>query len=381
MKYLPLIFAGIARHRVRTALIAAQIAFVFMLFGLLQGLDASMTEAIRRTHAERMFVGSRLGASDVLPVSLWPQLQKVPGVARATFESQLPCTYRDSKQYAWALGVDPASYFAVYYENRTTPVQLQAFEHLRAGALVGAVMAQRFGWKAGQHVTLQCLVPRTNGSSDWEFDIVGEFQETERPELSDILLINYAYLNEARAVNRDAVNIYGLVVRNPAEIADIARTIDSLFANSPNPTESRSESESAQQNRSWIGDVGFLARSISIAAFAALVVAAATLAMQSIRERRRDIAVLKVTGFSELHVHVLVLAESMVVWVAAAAVGLCIAAVVLPRAQQLIGRGGVLPVTVAGVGLLCAAVFGAISALVPAWHASRTTLVEALSDQ
>ncbi len=381
MKYLPLIFAGIARHRVRTALIAAQIVFVFMLFGVLQGLDASLAQAVRRTHAERMFVGSRLGASDVLPVSLWPQLQKVPGVARVTFESQLPCTYRGPRQYAWALGIDPASYFAVYYENRTTPAQLHALQSLRTGALVGAVMAQRFGWQAGQHVTLQCFVPQTSGSSDWQFDIVGQFQETERPELSDILLINYSYLNEARAVNRDGVNNFGLVVRDPAEVADIGRTIDSLFANSANPTETRSESESAQQNLNWIGDVGFLARWISIAAFAALVVAAATLAMQSIRERRRDIAVLKVTGFSDLRVHLLVLTESVVVWVSSAAVGLCIAAVALPRAQYLIWRGGALPVTVAVAGLLCALVFGAISALVPAWHASRTTLVEALSDQ
>jgi len=150
--------------------------FVFMLFGLLQGLEASMRLAIRQSHAERMFVSSRLGSTDLLPVSLWRQLQKVPGVARVAFESQLPCTYRGPRQYAWALGVDPASYFAVYYENRTTAAQLAAFEHTRAGALVGADMAHRFGWKVGQHVTLQCFVPRASGTPDWEFDIVGELR-------------------------------------------------------------------------------------------------------------------------------------------------------------------------------------------------------------
>jgi len=303
----------------RSALIAAQIVFVFMLFGLLQGLEASMRLAIRQSHAERMFVSSRLGSTDLLPVSLWRrQLQKVPGVARVAFESQLPCTYRGSRQYAWALGVDPASYFAVYYENRTTAAHLAAFEHTRAGALVGADMAHRFGWKVGQHVTLQCFVPRASGTPDWEFDIVGEFQDMERPDFSDLLLINY--------------------------------------------------------------DIGWLARSISIAAFAALVVAVGALAMQSIRERRGELAVLKVVGFTGMQVQLLVLMESAVLWVSSALVGLCAAALVLPRAQSLVGQS-VVPLAVVGAGLLCALALSAVSAFVPAWQASQLQLVDALAEQ
>jgi len=292
--------------------------FVFMLFGLLQGLEASMRLAIRQSHAERMFVSSRLGSTDLLPVSLWRQLQKVPGVARVAFESQLPCTYRGPRQYAWALGVDPASYFAVYYENRTTAAHLAAFEHTRAGALVGADMAHRFGWKVGQHVTLQCFVPRASGTPDWEFDIVGEFQDMERPDFSDLLLINY--------------------------------------------------------------DIGWLARSISIAAFAALVVAVGALAMQSIRERRGELAVLKVMGFTGMQVQLLVLMQSAVLWVSSALVGLCAAALVLPRAQSLVGQS-VVPLAVVGAGLLCALALSAVSAFVPAWQASQLQLVDALAEQ
>ena len=84
----------------------------------------------------------------------------------------------------------------------------------------------------------------------------------ERPDFSDLLLINYDYLNEARALNRDRVNIYGVAVGNPAEGADIGRAIDSLFANSANPTQTASESESAQRSFRWIGDIGRLARSL-----------------------------------------------------------------------------------------------------------------------
>jgi len=179
-------------------------------------------------------------------------------------------------------------------------------------------MAHRFGWKVGQHVTLQCFVPRASGTPDWEFDIVGEFQDMERPDFSDLLLINY--------------------------------------------------------------DIGWLARSISIAAFAALVVAVGALAMQSIRERRGELAVLKVVGFTGMQVQLLVLMESAVLWVSSALVGLCAAALVLPRAQSLVGQS-VVPLGVVGAGLLCALALSAVSAFVPAWQASQLQLVDALAEQ
>lgn len=380
MKYLPLLFAGIARNRTRSVLVATQVVLAFMLFGMLQGLNASMLLAIRHSHAERMFVVSKMGGGDLLPVRILATLQKVPGVARVTFESQLPCVYRRPGQYVWALGIDPQSYFAVYYENKAPRAQLEAFEHTRTGALLGTALAKRFGWKVGDYITLQCFVPQVSGSKSWELDIVGNFQQIERPEFSDLLLINYDYLNEARAISRDSVNVFGIAVVNPADAGDIGHTIDSLFASSPNPTQTESDSAAAQASFRRIGDVGFLASSVSSAALCALLVAVGALAMQAIGERRRELAIMKALGFSDAGICVLVLAEAQLVWIAAALLGLGLAAVVLPRAQHLVGQG-VVPLTVVAAGVLYAAVLSALCTCVPAWQGSQTSIVAALSER
>ena len=58
MKYLPLVWTGIWRKRSRAVLLLLQIASAFLLFGLLQGLNSGIKQAIARAHADRLYVGS-----------------------------------------------------------------------------------------------------------------------------------------------------------------------------------------------------------------------------------------------------------------------------------------------------------------------------------
>jgi putative ABC transport system permease protein len=59
-----------------------------------------------------------------------------------------------------------------------------------------------------------------------------------------------------------------------------------------------------------IGDFEFLVRAIVIAAFTSPFFATATMMIQSVRERRREIAVLKTVGFTNGTVFALTLAEA-----------------------------------------------------------------------
>jgi putative ABC transport system permease protein len=376
VKFIPLFLAGLCRNVTRTSLIFAQVVFVFTLFGTLQGLTASMAMAVKHTHADRLFTRSRLGGGDLLPVSVAEPLRRFPGVARVTFESQLPCTYQRSRDYVWALGVDPQTYFAVYFENQTPAAALRTFTTLRTAAIVGERLAQRTGWKVGDHISLQCFIPKRDGSHDWGFDIVGLFKQVERPEFSDIVLLNYSYLNESRAVNRDTVNIYGMQISNPAEATQISHIIDAAFANSSNPTATASDAEAAQSNFRRIGDIGFLTRTVTMAAFVSLLIAAGALMMRSIRERRAELVTLKAIGFSHRRMLALVLTESVGVWLAGAAVGLGIAAMVLPRAQDLVAKG-LVPLPVVALGLAYALAGGLISGAVPAWRTLRMPIAAA----
>lgn len=376
VKFLPLALAGIARNRTAFGLVLLQVIFIFMLFGMLQGLNASMRLAMAHAHADRLFVGSRGG---LLPVALAARLEQFPGVARVAFESQLPCTYRQPKDLVFGLGIDPANYFAVYGEYQAPLGQLKAFEQTRTGVLVGAVLEQRFHWKVGEQISLQCFVPHTDGSKAWTFDVVGFFSQTEQPEFSNVFLVNFPYLNESRSIDRDQVNIFGVKVLQASEAADIARSIDATFENSATPTGTQSDSQVAQNSFQRIGDIGFLARAISTIGLLSLLVATGMLMMQSVRERRGEFAVMRAIGFSPLHILCLVLAQSAITWICGALLGIALAAMVLPHARRLVNAEDLalsVPVSLGVIACLVAAALALMSGAIPAWQASRLKVAD-----
>ena len=124
--------------------------------------------------------------------------------------------------------------------------------------------------------------------------------------------------------------------------------------------------------------MNFLIRAIVGAALAALLLATASMMMQSIRERRLELAVLKAVGFTDRSVFLLVLGEAVLVCVCAAAFGLALATVLLPIAGMFV-MGLSMPKIVIVIGLGLAIMVALISAAVPAAQAARLKVATALA--
>jgi putative ABC transport system permease protein len=378
MKYLFLVWSGIWRKRTRAALILLQVTVAFTLFGVLQGLDTGIKQAIARAHANRMYVLSRVSSGDLLPLALLSEIQRVPGVVAVTYESGLGGIYQKPDQQIGASAVDAATFARIFPEIVIPQSQLEALVRTRTGALVGAQLAQRYGWKLGEHIPLQSPLAQRDGSGDWTFDVVGFFQEPDDPDRANFLIVNYAYLNEARGANRDTVGNFIVQIDNPKRSASIGHDIDTLFANSPHETRTQSESDLAASQVQRIGDIDFLAHAVTGAAFFALLFATGALMMQTIRERTSELAVLKTVGFADRRVMALILAEALVSCLLGAAIGLSIAALLLPRARQLIGVG-YMPWIVIAVGFACAICLALVSGAIPAWRGLKLRVAVALS--
>ena len=378
MKYVFLVWSGIWRKRMRAALILLQVTVAFTLFGVLQGLDTGVKQAIASAHADRLYVLSRVSSGDSLPLGLLSQIQQVPGVVAVCYTSGLGGTYQNPDQQVAANAMDAASCARIFTELVIPPRELDALIRTRTGAIVGEQLARRYGWKIGQRIPIQSPVVQRDGSSSWSFDVVGTFTRPDDPDRANVLLINYAYLNEARAANRDTVNDFVVRIDDPQRSASIGHDIDKLFANSPHETRTQSESDLVATQVQRIGDIDFLAHAVTAAAFFALLFATGTLMMQTVRERTHELAVLKTVGFADRRVMGLILAEALVSCVLGAAIGLAIAALLLPRARQLIGLG-YLPGVVAAAGFAFAIVLALVSGAVPAWRGARLQVAEALS--
>ena len=104
----------------------------------------------------------------------------------------------------------------------------------------------------------------------------------------------------------------------------ISAQIDKLFENSPDETQTQTENAQAQLKQ--IGDIGFMVNAIVGAVMFTLLFLTGNTMMQSVRERIPELAVLKTLGFTGGTISALVLIESVLLCLFAAALGLGLSA-------------------------------------------------------
>ncbi|MGH8150725.1 MAG: ABC transporter permease [Steroidobacteraceae bacterium] len=378
MKYLPLVWAGIWRKKSRAILMLLQVASAFVLFGVLQGFNAGLKHTIAMQHGDRLYVGSRVSLGNPLPTGMLAKIRSVPGVEVVTARSGFGGTYQKPNQFVGCTAVDPGPFFRIYDEVEASPGAVAALEKDRTGAIAGVITMRKYGWKIGQHIVLQSPIAKTDGSHDWGFDIVGTFDVREAGDSANGLVVNFAYLNDARASGRDQAAMFVAKIASAARAGAISLAIDNLFANSPNETHTESEIELAAAQVQQVGDLDFIVHGVIGAVFFALLLATGALMMQSLRERIPELAVMKTLGFTDRRMLAVLIAESVAFCIVAAAIGLAIGAAILPLARKEVGIATV-PGLVFAEGIACAIVLAIVAAWIPARHGARLQVVDALA--
>lgn len=385
MKFIPLVWAGIWRKRSRSILILLQVIIAFTLYGVLQGLTSGINHAIAATHADRLYVGSKLDLGDPLPISIIEWVKTVPGVLGVAPRFQFGATYQRPGQGVAICATDVDAYLAIYLEDQVDPAQRRAMRQVQDGAIVGIGTMHKYGWKVGQRVTLQSpQLKRKDGTGNWTFDIVGTWSdsEAESEDDSQLMITHYQYVNESLPTGpgRDTINLAVLRIADPARATQIEQTIDSQYANSSDETLTQSEHELVQAEVANFGDIDTVAHRIVAATFFVLLFATAALMMQSIRERTPELAVLKTVGFSDRFVMVLILLETLVLCLAGAAIGLWLGMRLLPIAREEIGTVTVPPIVFA-IGFACAVALALAGGATAAWRGLRLRVVDALANR
>jgi putative ABC transport system permease protein len=379
MKYLPLIWSGLWRKPGRTVLIFLQVTVAFTLFGVLQGLKTGVEHAVASARADLLIVHSRLSLiMEPLPLGLLDQIRAVPGVKVAIPVELNGATYQKPTERIGIVAVSAEDDWTSAFTYSIAPEYLAAFRKSRTAMLVRDVVADKYGWKVGDQVPLKLLTAHRNGSAAWGFDVVGTFTDSDVGGGREIVLISFAYYDEARATGKGNVNHFNVAVSDPRLAASVSDAIDARFANSSHETKTESLRELAQVSVQSIGDFDFLIRAVVGAVLAALLFATTTMMIQSIHERTPELAVIKTLGFTDRAVFVLVLAEALAVFVAGAGFGLAVATLVLPLAARFV-HGLSMPGAVVIIGVALGALVALISATIPAALAARMRVATALA--
>jgi len=380
MRFLPLFWSGIWRKPGRTILIFFQVSVAFALFGMLQGLKTGVDHAVAAARADLLIVHSRLSyLAEPLPSGMIEQIKSVPGVKLVVPVDIFFATYQKPTEGMGVVAISLVKDWPSAFTYTIAPDYLAALQELRTGAVISDALAKKYGWKIGDRIPLMSNTAQLNGSTDWAFDVVGTLSDSDIGGGQYMMVVNLAYLEEARALGKGTIQHFNVAISDPKQAVAVADEIDRRFANSAQETKTESLQELAQANLQSIGDMNFLIRAIVGAALVALLFATATMMIQSVRERTLELAVLKTVGFTDRAVFLLILAEALLLCVAAAAFGLALATAILPLAARFI-VGLTMPRIVVAIGLAFAVVVALISAAVPAVLAGRLKVATALTN-
>ena len=385
MRYLPLVWAGLFRKKTRTILTMLSIVVAFLLFGLLQAVQAAFESGADTADAKRLLTTARYSIIEPLPMAYRSRIEQVPGVVAVAYADWFGARYQNESNAFPVFAVEPARYLAMYPEFTIAPEQRAAFVQSRTGAVAGRRLVDRYGWKLGQKLPISSEIhPKTDGDMNWEFDLVG-ILDAEDPAVrgnTDVVLINVAYFDEARQLGRGKTGWYIVRIADGSQARAISADIDQRFVNSPDETKTQPEKEFAIGFARQIGDIGALVTRILVAVFFTILILTGNAMAQSIRERIPELAILKTIGFSDGKVTALVVAEAIALLVLGGGLGMAAATVVLPFVNGSTG-GRFPPLFVNETTWLAAFALALVLALAiglpPALRARHLRIVDALA--
>ena len=171
--------------------------------------------------------------------------------------------------------------------------QIKAWQRDRQGVIVDDSLATKYGWKLGDRLYIQGDIYPVN----LELYVRGIFHST--PDNKSVYF-NSKYVEEAVSFFKGQAGTFSILAASPSDVSKIATEIDDMFRNSPQPTKAESEKAFGLEFVAMMGNVkAFILSICSAVVFATLLVSANTMAM-SIRERTREVAVLKTLGFTKM---------------------------------------------------------------------------------
>jgi putative ABC transport system permease protein len=381
VKFFRLIWSGLWRKPVRTILTLLSIVVAFMLFGTLQGVSQGLNQAVQKMDVDRLYVTPLHSQADPLPISYFEQLAEIPGVSAVSFLTYFGGFYRESRNNVSAFATNVPALFKVYSGLKIAPQVLVTMSRVRTGALVSDTLAAKYGWKAGDRISLGTSIwTRKSGSNIWEFEVVGTFDASAYGASFPGFLLNQAYFSEAAAFGNHDTSMFLVRVADPVRAQVVASAIDAKYLNSNAATRTEHESALMQRELKQIADTNYIANTIAGAVIFTLLFLTANTMMQSVRERTTEFAVLKTLGFTDEKVLVLVSIEALLLCLFGAGTGMLIANAIFnsPGLQAILGAIS-MPTAVLITSAFLAVGLALISGLPPALRAKRVTIVEALA--
>ena len=365
------------RNKRRSLLTVASIAFSLLLLCIMLCVWRSFyIDKGAPDSALRIMTRHKVSLANFLPIYYRNKIRTVPGVVHVVPMTWFGGKYKDDKpeNFFAQFATDPDEYFDVSADKVIPADQLAAWKRDRSGCVADVVLADKHHWKIGDHIHLQGTIFATN------LDLTLRGIYTIDPPNSN-LLFHAKYLEESVDWFKDTAGFYFTRVDTAEHMPQAAHAIDDMFHGTPVPTKSESEQAFKLDFIATLGNVkAFILSICGAVLFTTLLVCANTMAM-SIRERTREVAVLRTLGFTQGSILKLLLSEAIGIALLGGLLGIVLGTGVI----KLMSRPGIgMPVSMhmtpvtALVVMSVAFIVGLSSGVIPSYRASNLGIVDAL---
>jgi putative ABC transport system permease protein len=407
VKFLPYLLKHLRRNWFRTTLTVLAMSLCIFLFCTLQSVLAQINLLLDGTSAKRLVTRNSVSIVFDVPLSYGARIQPVPGVERVAtvswFGGSLPAKKEgksdsdaESSTTDWSnffpnMAVEMEPFLAMYPEYQVPPEQYRALMADQRGCVIGRKLADKFGWKLGDTFFLESFIPphrKPDGPFEFVVRAIFDTDPARYPGTdTNIMFFHFKYLYEATGRQLGAGTYY-VEIRDPDQAGEVSAAIDRLFENSDAQTRTETEKAFAAGFIAMAGNLALLLNGIGVAVtFTILLVVANTMSI-AVRERRKEIGVLKTLGFTSRQVMGLVVAESLLIGTAGGVIGIAGSRGIMwllthaPGIKDALAGIGLSEISlqplVALLGLAVALFLGLAAGFVPALGAYRARITDAL---
>jgi putative ABC transport system permease protein len=294
IKFIPFVWRNLLRNKLRSLLtgssIMLAIALVCVLRTMPEGFDSFLNALARNS---RISIHNTAGIVYGMPYAYLARVKTVPGVVDAASWSWFGgAVDRDEGVTFPNFAVDAESIGVVFEDLGIAPDAIEHFRTHRDGALIGRQTMKKNGWKPGDEITLTSMVYPV----DLTFRISGEIPADQDPRM----WFQRVYLEEAlkaQGIPSDQVGMIWARIDDVDLVPGVMKQIDAMFRNSEAETESETEKSFFQSFFSLLEGLIVVVLIVSWLVTACIVFIAANTASMAVRERMRELAVLKAIGF------------------------------------------------------------------------------------
>ncbi|MGO8086502.1 ABC transporter permease [Rhizobium leguminosarum] len=363
------------RKRLRAVLLMFSVGIAFLIYGLTASF-VSGSQGAAGASDNLLGVFNKSGRGLPLPFAYLNRIAADGDVAAVAYTARMRGFVEVAKNVVVVSAVDPSAIAAANgKELGLTPQLIAALEEGGDGVLVGRALAEAQGWSVGQRIGVTSQVMKEDGSRDWSFAIAGIFEGADASTDTYFMLARYDTINAARARDKDTVDAFVVRPREGVSPGLLAARIDALFANSAAQTRTQSEKQFLEAFLRQFADVGLIVSLVVGAAFVTILMIAVNTMLFAVRERRFEIGVMKVLGFSGGRIMALILGETLFIFAVGGVGGLILAKLATLSIGPAFGLVFSAEVLLKSVAIIAG--LGLLTGLLPAFSAMRLPIVNA----